>query len=394
MNACQTTPAACFLTTGLSRSAGGPFFSVSGLAKAVNDTGAAAVVVVGCYRSCSGWEADASQWRDAPLVASPYRGLWSARDLYRAAARTISQRNGRPGIVHLHGLWDVASIAAFCLARRTPATIVVSPRGMLEPWALGQSRLKKRSAWLGWQRTVMMRAALLHATSHEEYLQLRRLGLRNPVAVIPNGLEAPAGLSRRTARPSGADPVKRCLFLSRLHPKKGLPMLLQAWAELRPADWRLHIAGDGDPRYVQELKDLAGRLGIDARFEGELTGEDKWRFLASGSLFVLPTYSENFGIAVAEAMVAGLPVITTTGAPWKILGSQRMGWCVPPTPETIREAVREAISLTDEQRTNMGVRGQAYARAEFGWPAIGQRMADCYRWLCGDGTCPADVLLN
>lgn len=394
MTAVQPKPLACFLTTGLSRSAGGPFFSVSGLAKAVNASSLAEAAVVGCYRDRPEWSSDSKQWDGVDLRARPCRGMLSSRDLCREASAALSQQPRRQSIMHLHGLWDAASVATGMLLRRRSSPLVVSPRGMLEPWALNQSRLKKKAAWIAWQRNVLMRSAMLHATSREEYLHFRTLGLRAPVAVIPNGLEFPVGLDERSARGEPIGQLKRCLFLSRIHPKKGLPMLLQAWEALKPAGWRLHIAGDGDARYVQEMKTLAGSLGVDARFEGELSGDAKWRFLASGSLFVLPTYSENFGIAVTEAMAVGLPVITTTGAPWSVLASRGMGWWVAPQTDSLRQALDDALSQPEDQLAAMGVRAKAYARSEFGWPAIGERMAQCYRWLCDGGECPADVLLN
>lgn len=387
-------PVVCFLTTGLSRSAGGPFVSVSGLAKAITAGGLADVAVVGCYRKSSEWGKDARQWEGVNLAARACRGWRSSWDLSLAARLALSRHPARPSVVHLHGLWDAASVASFMLLRRADSPVVVSPRGMLEPWALEQSRWKKKAAWLAWQRKVLTRAALLHATSHEEYHHFRQLGLRAPVAVIPNGLEIPRGCDRGASQTKTGDQPKRCLFLSRLHPKKGLPMLLQAWADLEPSGWQLHIAGDGDPRYVQEMKNLAAQLGVDARFEGELAGDDKWRFLSSGTLFVLPTHSENFGIAVAEAMAVGLPVITTTGAPWSVLEAQGMGWWVAPQPGPIRDALREAFLSPAHRLAEMGLRGLSHARTEFAWPAIGERMARCYRWLTGNEARPADVLLN
>lgn len=394
MNAVNSKPLVCFLSTGLSRSAGGPFFSVSGLAKAVNAGSLAETAVIGCYRNSREWPSDARQWDGAGVRAKACRGLFSSLDMCREATAALSQDPRRQSVVHLHGLWDAGSVATVMLMRGRNAPLVVSPRGMLEPWALKQSHVKKKVAWMAWQRHVMLRSALLHATSHEEYIHLRELGLRTPVAVIPNGLEFPVGLAEPSANSGPAGTPKRCLFLSRLHPKKGLPMLLEAWAALKPVGWRLHIAGDGDARYVQEMKNLARSVDVDACFTGELAGDAKWQFLASGSLFVLPTYSENFGIAVAEAMAVGLPVITTTGAPWSVLATRGMGWWVAPQPDALRQALRDALSQPDDQLAAMGARAKAYARSEFGWQAIGERMARCYRWLCGGAECPADVLLN
>lgn len=387
----QRSLAAVLVTTGLSRRAGGPFFSVSGLAHALEHAGDCRSYVAGCYADTAAWPADARQWNGLDLASSPYLGLRSApplRDhiLTQAAKAAAEQQRA---VLHVSGLWDAASIATALVKRRLSIPYAVSPRGMLEPWALRHKPAKKRLALMLWQKTVLTDAAILHATADTELRSIRAAGFRNPVCVIPNGIEPPA--SHRARSDHGP---RRCVFLSRIHPKKGLPLLLEAWARLRPADWTLEIAGHSED-HAHEV-DLR-RMITDKRLEGvslvgERSGADKWSFLGDAHLFILPSYSENFGIVVAEAMAAGLPVIATTGTPWRMLAHDNMGWCVAPTVEAITAALREALAAPQLALSQRGARAREYALAQFGWPEIGRRMAACYRWMLGIGPATSDIV--
>lgn len=390
-------PTAVLLTTGLSRTCGGPFFSVSGLAAAVAASGLCDVAVVGTYSQAATWPQDRRQWEKAEIVAVPNMGFRSARVLAKTADTMIESASkcGKKGLVHVSGLWDAASLAG-TLLQRNGRTCMLSPRGMLEPWALQQKASKKRLAMLLWQRQLLSSAALLHATAPSEVESIRNLGLRTPVCVIPNGVDFPADdwpADSRTAPPGPASQGKTAVFLSRIHPKKGLPLLLQAWAAVRPAGWSLQIAGiSEDQGHEVEMRRLVRTLGLESvQFVGERSGAAKWGFLRSADLFVLPSYSENFGIVVAEAMASGLPVISTTGTPWQALRDERMGWWVEPSVTGLVAALSEACSESDAQRSLRGKKARAYARLNFGWDEIGRRMVRCYQWALGIGPITEDI---
>ena len=284
-------------------------------------------------------------------------------------------------LVHDHGLWLPTNHAAAQAARQRGVPFVVSTRGMLEPWARRNGRLKKTAAWWAYQRRDLGSAAVLHATAPSEAQALRAAGLEAPIAVIPNGVHVPSE-TRPPGRPDGQR--RRALFLSRVHPKKGLPMLLDAWADVQPDDWELVIAGPDEGGHRADLEAQAARLDLDAMsFLGPVDDEAKWDLYRSADLFVLPTYSENFGVVVAEALAAGVPVLTTTGAPWAELASHRAGWWVEPEPRAVTEALRAATEADDAERQAMGERGRALVRQTYGWDGIAAQMREVYEWALG-----------
>lgn len=384
-----------FLTTGMSRKDGGPFLSVSGLAKAVSASGATRVRVAGLYSHIGDWPVDRGQWDPLPLMVLPHRPLRNVWALAHTLQQVVddARRHQRRLVIHASGLWNATGVALGLAGLEACSPYAISPRGMLEPWALDHRKFRKRCALLAGQRGQLASAAMLHATSDLEYESIRAFGLRNPICVIPNGLDVPEGHDRD--RPDLTGGQRRCVFLSRLHPKKGLALLLEAWAAARPRGWTLEIAGEGAPGYVRELERQIAALGLNGvQLVGERTGRAKWDFLATADLFVLPSYSENFGIAVAEAMAMGVPVITTHGTPWSILERERMGWWIPVTPDALTAALRSATSEPPATLRSQGARAAAYARDAFGWQGIGERMVACYRWILGEGSLPADMRLG
>ena len=282
----------------------------------------------------------------------------------------------RPDIWHDHGIWLRSNHEASRLSDHLTIPRVVSPRGMLEPWALGHRRWKKKLAWFLYQRADLRRASALHATAEAEAVQFRRLGLRNPITIIPNGIDIPGGERTIGSRERG----RTALFLSRVHAKKGLPLLVEAWAKVRPAGWRMRVVGPDEDGHVTEVKTLVRRAGLAETWEfcGEIDDREKWGAYRQADLFILPTHSENFGMVVAEALASGVPVITTRGCPWEGLPAHGCGWWVEPTAEGLEAALQEACSQTDEVLCSMGQRGRQWMESEFGSKMIAQRMTALY----------------
>ncbi len=296
---------------------------------------------------------------------------------------------GQPDVVHDNGLWLPYhhQLAREC-AHRNIST-VVSPRGMLEPWALRHKRWKKCVAWYLYQRRDLHAARLLHATSDGELAQLRCLGLKQPAVILPNGVALPTE-NLRSEIGGRKSEIRTALFLSRLHPKKGLELLVEAWAQVRPLGWKMRVVGPDEGGYRQKIIEAVNRSQLTEfwDFEEMAEGPVKWDRLVKAELFVLPSYSENFGIVVAEALAAGIPVITTTATPWGALNKHNCGWWVEPTVNGITTALRQATNLSRDQLADMGKRGSAWARNEFRWPSIARSMVEAYRWVIDGGPKP------
>jgi glycosyltransferase involved in cell wall biosynthesis len=296
-------------------------------------------------------------------------------------------------LLHSHGLWQHPSWVSLDWKKQNKRPHVCSVRGMLEPWAWAHRAWKKRPVWWLWERRNLQSASLLHATSMQEAEAMRARGLRSPIAVIPNGVVLPDRSELICPqRPEGSGKI--ALFLSRIHPVKGLPLLLEAWAKVRPEGWSLHIVGPDESGYRVDLERLGSKLGLGGmvRFSDALAGEAKAKAFRESSLFILPSHSENFGIAVAEALSYGLPVITTHGTPWSILESERCGWWVPTQVDGLAAALDDATSRCAVGLADMGERGREMVAARFAWDGIAQQFIDCYRWILGQGSKPGCVI--
>ena len=294
-------------------------------------------------------------------------------------------------IVHNHSLWSYPNMAAG-MACPPGKILVTSPRGTLAPAARQRSHWKKR-LFAPLQRPAIERAACLHATSAMELSDIRAAGLRQPVILLPNGIDVPP-LDSHDALPSGK---RRLLFLGRIHPIKGIELLLEAWQALqvRHADWELVIAGKGDPDYVRGLQEMASGLRLSrVHFQGAIYGDEKHNLFRSAELFVLPTHTENFGMAVAEALARGIPVITTRGTPWAGLESTRSGWWIERHLDTMAASLDAAMQASQSRLAEMGASGRQWMVRDFGWPSIAEAMTQGYRWLLSGGLKPECVHLD
>ena len=331
-------------------------------------------------------------------------------------------------LVHIHGIWSwkLHQVAVRC--RKAGVPYVIAPRGMLEPWSLKQKWLKKRIArWLYQNRDLKL-AAALHATAESEAEQFRKLGFKNKIIVSPNGVNVPEGAIKSKSEVEVEQRTcRRALFVSRMHPKKGVLELVESWARVKNGrclegsrfggldGWACELVytmnSDEERAYEQKVKrrvlelgmtygemahgalsvtsgkDSASPLGaVDFIFTGALDDEKKWEAYARADLFVLPTYSENFGIVVAEALWAGVPVITTKGAPWAELEERKCGWWISlPKSKSgvgveqwmaLDSALREAMVRKDLRE--MGARGRKLVAERYTWPAVCDRMIKGY----------------
>ena len=295
-------------------------------------------------------------------------------------------------IIHSNGLWLQCNHQSALIACQKGIPYIVSPHGMLEPWAFAYNAWKKKIVWWLWQKQSLLNATAFCATSAQEAESIRTLGFKQPIAIIPNGVDLPPLHLKQEQEPSA---IRYALFLSRIHPQKGLLNLVKAWSQVAPEGWRVIIAGPDENGHQQNVQREIAAAGLNDVFEfaGSVDGEQKNQLYRKASLFILPTFSENFGIVVAEALASGTPVITTKGAPWEGLISHNCGWWVDVGVEPLAEAIKQATSLSDEELIAMGQRGRDYVVREFGWDEIGKKMTSFYDWILNGGRHPSFVRL-
>jgi glycosyltransferase involved in cell wall biosynthesis len=293
-------------------------------------------------------------------------------------------------ILHDNGIWLPANRAAVGVARETGIPLVISPHGMLKPWSLSHRAWKKKIAWMLYQKRDLAAARVLCATSMEEATSLRECGREQAVAVVPIGVHLPELKGRQCEKPN----PRTALFVSRIHPVKGLLLLVEAWKRVRPRDWRVIVAGPDEEGHRRVVEKAVGAAGLERQFEfvGPVGDEAKETLLQGADFLILPTMSENFGVVVAEALANCLPVITTTGAPWRGLVDHSCGWWVRPEASELAHAIHEATGLSDKERETMGARGRLWMEREFSWPSMAQRMLSVYEWILSGGDVPGCVI--
>ena len=288
-------------------------------------------------------------------------------------------------IIHSHGLWMMPNIYAGRAARAGACTLIVSPRGTLSSTALARAAWRKRAFWTLYQRDMLRRATGFHATAESELADIRRLGFRQPVAIIPNGVDIPMIGAKREAS------HRQLLYLGRIDPIKGLNDLLRAWSAVsrRFPEWELRIAGPDERGYLRHLVALRSKLNLErVTFTGPVYGAEKVAAYRQADLFVLPSHSENFGMVVAEALASATPVVTTRGAPWRGLPERGAGWWIETGVDPLVACLEEALSLTRQHLVDCGLRGRDWMEKEFSWARVGRMMDDAYRWFLGHGTVP------
>lgn len=308
--------------------------------------------------------------------------------LQRAQGMSVALRILDPAVLDVQGLWSWASIVSLAHWRQTRRPYIITPHGMLDPWARRRSWWKK-ALYSAFTETAHLRHAhCLRATADMEAQHFRAMGLRNPIAIVPNAVPilplAPRCISDRHT----------LLFLSRIHPKKGIPLLLQAWSRLEAThpSWDLVIAGMDEIGHEATMRSEAQRLGLQrVTFPGPFHGEAKQALYRNADLFVLPTHAENFGLVVAEALIQEVPVITTTNAPWQGLHQHRCGWWIPLDLDHLTTTMAQAMALPQQERQAMGARGRRWVQEAFSPEHVADQMREVYQWCAGRATKPASV---
>ena len=278
-------------------------------------------------------------------------------------------------------------------ARRNGKKYVFNPRGDLETYRINYNKwkkLKKMLIWYIYGKKDVQNANCIFATSRQELEAIRRLGITAPIAIIPNGIELKNFPSKIVHE---EHEKKVVLFLSRVNPIKGLELLIEAWSKLPEnvkAGWELHIAGNSDPAdYVYKLETQIVSLNLKetVKLLGPIT-EEKMRKYMNSDLFILPTFNENFGNVIAEAMMCECPAITTTNAPWEVLVEDKCGWWIDLSVDNLVKTLSEAMSLSDDERRRLGKLSRQCVINHFSSETVAKKTKKVYEWILGKGEKP------
>ena len=284
----------------------------------------------------------------------------------------------KPDVFHINSCWTPVSSLTSIWAKAAEYKVVYTPHGMLEPYAIHRHYwTKKLPAILLYQKRGVSVADMIHATADTEKNNLIKLGWNKNIIVIPNCVQID-NVSLKTSWVR----KKNILFLSRVHPKKGLNFLIEAVSRLKNEldGYIITVAGPGEESYINSLKTLAKRKGVVDMFDfvGPVFNENKWELYKQADLFVLPTYSENFGIVVPEALASGTPVITTFGTPWMELNTNRCGWCIDIGTEALVEALINFSNCTDAELESMGRRGRNLVENSYSSGVVASMFVNMY----------------
>lgn len=302
-------------------------------------------------------------------------------------------------IIHNHSLWLPLNYIPYFYNLFFKCNYVISPRGTLSDWSLKNSKIKKFFIWRLIQKRVLKNAIAFHATSHIELEEIRKLGFKQPVAVIPNGIEPINDIKKKKKDIYSYSNDFSIIFLSRIHQKKGLENLINAWNEMKfpkNSKWKLKIFGTGNKKYINHLKEICLKKNIiNVSFNGPVYGEKKILEYTKSDIFVLNSYSENFGQSVLESLNCGTPVIVSDQMPWGKVEINNCGWVVKNNTNAIVELFEKKIfKMTKKTLYEMSMNGIDLSKSDFNWKKISNNMINFYDWLNYGGDKPPFIHNN
>jgi len=384
------------LTSSLSRSAGGVYDAVRWLARSL-EAPHHTVEVFGLRDAHT--DADQEGW--GRLSVHVFQ-TWGPSAFGYAPDMAQALLNANLDLIHLHGLWMYPSMASGQWAARTRRPVMITPHGMLDPWARRNSYWKKTLAGFLYESRNLRNAACFQAGSLSEYKAIRETGFGNPIAILPNGVHMAELDSARPEPPwavSLGPEAKVLLYLGRLHPKKGLDLLLDAWKQSmqgRDTDWHVVIAGVAADDYEQVLRARRDELGLSqsVHFIGPQYHDAKLACYRNADAMILPSYSEGVPMVVLDGWAHGLPVLMTPECNLPIGFERDAAIRVETAIDSVRDGLLRLFAMSDDERSSMGQRARQLAQDDFSWDAIASQVGGVYRWLLGGGQRPDCVIVE
>lgn len=305
---------------------------------------------------------------------NPFKGAWRKR-----VAEMMEEV--RPDIVHVNCCWMPACAAVQRIAQKHGYKVVLTPHGMLEPWIIKRHYwTRKVPALLLYQKAAVRKADCIQSTAESERDNLLKLGYNFNIKVVKLGIDADGIEMKRSWKKT-----RQILFLSRVHVKKGINFLIEAAAVLRSElqGYKILVAGEGDADYVAEMKRMIENNGLQdiVQLIGGVYGDEKWRLFQTSDFFVLPTHSENFGLAIAESLASGTPVITTVGTPWHDLNDTNSGAWIEIGTQPLVETLRKFLALSDGELEAMGRNGRRLIEEKYSAHVMAKEMMEVYETL-------------
>lgn len=383
------------LVSSLSRNAGGLLGAVSELSKSVYNS-VYDITVLSAIDQYT-YE-DLNNWPNIPVYLSRTIGPIS----FGYQPELLNNlKKVRPNIIHTHGIWMYPSLATSLYSSKRIHT-VISPHGMLDPWAVKNSLFKKKVAGFLFEYKNLRNASCIHALNYSEYKSIRRFGLKNPVAIIPNGVNIPDDYDDDSNQRITDNSKKTLLFLGRIHPKKGLESLIQAWSTtLKVSDdkfdqWRLMIVGWDQGDYLHDMQELVLKLNLQDHisFVGPKYGKEKLECLSNADAFILPSHSEGLPMSILEAWAAKLPVIMTAECNIPQGFESNAAIKVQPNSTSISEALIKLANMSQTELDSIGQAGFELIKEEFDWEVVGKKMQDVYAWLLTKSNKPDFIMLD
>lgn len=367
---------------------GGPPEALKRMVRALNEIGVETEIATtthGLDLPASASTGDLINHEGVPVRFFP-QVTWLRKYGFSTECRRWLKQNARNyDIIHTHAVLSPFSSVAMGCARKQGVPYLIRPLGVLSPWSLTQGKWKKRLFVRLIDRANLARAAAIHCTSEKEALDVEALHLGPKARVIPHGVTVPIECAQATDKLRamvGAGPSDRLIvFIGRLHPKKGLDLLLTALAKCGRSDFKLVLAGEGDSAFVESLKQLAATLNLSDKLHliGFVSGDAKDVLLQGADLFALTSHHENFALAALEALAAGTPVLLSNNvdlAP--VVVSNKLGWVSTLELESITSCLKEFFR-SGMPDADFPVRARNLVEQQYSWTHQARQLESLYR---------------